>query len=307
MTVKVLVNDPLDASAMETLAKIPHTEIVAKHYEQAELKAVIPNYHVLVVRSATKANKEIIEAGTNLKLIARAGTGLDNVDVKTAQARNITVINTPGANAISVAELTIGLAPSLFRFIPRGTAGLKEGKWEKKALEGCELWGKTVGIIGFGAIAQEVTKRLLAFDCKILVYVTRPRTSPLNVTFVTLEELYRSSDVITIHAPLKDETKHMINEAALNKMKDGVTIIHTARGGIIDEAALLKALETGKVAGAGLDVFEVEPPTDEIRKKLLAHPNVIGTPHIGASTKEAQVRVGDQIVEKLRAEIAKLA
>jgi len=129
----------------------------------------------------------------------------------------------------------------------------------------------------------------------------------LNVTFVTLEELYRSSDVITIHAPLKDETKHMINEAALNKMKDGVTIIHTARGGIIDEAALLKALETGKVAGAGLDVFEVEPPTDEIRKKLLAHPNVIGTPHIGASTKEAQVRVGDQIVEKLRAEIAKLA
>jgi len=307
MTVKVLVNDPLDASAMETLAKIPHTEIVAKHYEQAELKAVIPNYHVLVVRSATKANKEIIEAGTNLKLIARAGTGLDNVDVKTAQARNITVINTPGANAISVAELTIGLALSLFRFIPRGTAGLKEGKWEKKALEGCELWGKTVGIIGFGAIAQEVTKRLLAFDCKILVYVTRPRTSPLNVTFVTLEELYRSSDVITIHAPLKDETKHMINEAALSKMKDGVTIIHTARGGIIDEAALLKALETGKVAGAGLDVFEVEPPTDELRKKLLAHPNVIGTPHIGASTKEAQVRVGDQIVEKLRAEIAKLA
>jgi len=125
MTVKVLVNDPLDASAMETLAKIPHTEIVAKHYEQAELKAVIPNYHVLVVRSATKANKEIIEAGTNLKLIARAGTGLDNVDVKTAQARNITVINTPGANAISVAELTIGLALSLFRFIPRGTAGSK--------------------------------------------------------------------------------------------------------------------------------------------------------------------------------------
>lgn len=306
MTVKVLVNDPLDASAMEELAKIPHTEILAKHHEQDELKKLIPDYHVLVVRSATKANKEIIEAGTNLKLIARAGTGLDNVDMKTARARNITVINTPGANAISVAELAIGFMLSLFRFIPRGPAGLKEGKWEKKALEGCELNGKTIGIIGFGAIGREIAKRLLAFNCKILAYDVQPQAGGLDVTFATLEELYKASDVITVHAPLMEATKHMINETALNLMKDGVYIIHAARGGIIDEGSLLNALESGKVAGAALDVFEVEPPTDDLRKKLIAHPHVIGTPHIGASTKEAQVRVGDQIVESMRVEIAKL-
>jgi D-3-phosphoglycerate dehydrogenase len=300
------VNDPLDAAAMEVLRSIPNVNVTSKHYDQTELKTIIPEYDVLVVRSATKANREIIEAGKNLKLIARAGTGLDNVDTKAAKEKNIKVINTPGANAISVAELAIGFMLSMFRHIARGTAGLKDGKWEKKELEGCELYGKTIGIIGFGAIGKEIAKRLLAFDCKILAYDVMPDAGGLQVTFASLEEIYKDSDVITIHTPLIEPTKHMIDEKAINQMKDGVYIVHAARGGIVDESALLKALETGKVAGAALDVFEVEPPTDDLRKKLIAHPKVIGTPHIGASTGEAQERVGVQIVASLKKEIAKI-
>jgi D-3-phosphoglycerate dehydrogenase len=259
----------------------------------------VGDYDALVIRSATKATREVIDAGKNLKVIARAGTGLDNVDLTAAKEKGIKVVNTPGANSVSVAELTIGLMLGLFRHIPKGTAGIKAGLWEKKALKGFELYQKTVGIIGFGTIGKLVAKRLLAFGCKILTYDVVKDNGGLDVEFVSLDEIYKRADIITIHTPLLEVTKKMLNAEAFSKMKPGVFIVDAARGGIIDEASLCENIENGKVAGAALDVFEVEPPTDELRKKLVSFDNVICTPHIGASTYEAQVRVGEQIVENL--------
>jgi len=296
---KIHVNDPLDPNAMKNLESYEKAEVTSEHYDQDILVQKIAGYDAIVVRSATKVTKEVIEAGTDLKVIARAGTGLDNVDLNAAKKAGITVVNTPGANSVSVAELTIGLMLGLFRHIPRGTNGLKEGLWEKKKLKGYELFKKTVGVVGFGTIGKQVAERLLAFGCKILAYDVVKDTGGLDVQFVGLEELYEKSDIITIHTPLLDATKGLINGKAFEQMKKGVFIIDAARGGILDEQALCDNLEKGKVAGAALDVFDVEPPTDELRKKLIAFENVVCTPHIGASTYEAQERVGEQIVENL--------
>jgi D-3-phosphoglycerate dehydrogenase len=296
---KIHVNDPLDPNAMKKLESYEKAEITSEHYDQDVLVQKIAGYDAIVVRSATKVTKEVIEAGTDLKVIARAGTGLDNVDLNAAKKAGITVVNTPGANSVSVAELTIGLMLGLFRHIPRGTNGLKEGLWEKKKLKGSELFKKTVGIVGFGTIGKQVAERLLAFGCEILAYDVVKDAGGLDVEFVGLEELYQKSDIITIHTPLLDATKGLINGKAFEQMKKGVFIIDAARGGILDEQALFDNIENGKVAGAALDVFDVEPPTDELRKKLIAFDNVVCTPHIGASTYEAQERVGEQIVENL--------
>lgn len=299
MAFKIHVNDPLDPNAMKKLESYEKAEITSEHYDQDVLVQKIAGYDAIVVRSATKVTKEVIEAGTDLKVIARAGTGLDNVDLNAAKKAGITVVNTPGANSVSVAELTIGLMLGLFRHIPRGTNGLKEGLWEKKKLKGSELFKKTVGIVGFGTIGKQVAERLLAFGCEILAYDVVKDAGGLDVEFVGLEELYEKSDIITIHTPLLDATKGLINGKAFEQMKKGVFIIDAARGGILDEQALFDNIENGKVAGAALDVFDVEPPTDELRKKLIAFDNVVCTPHIGASTYEAQERVGEQIVENL--------
>ncbi|AFG34482.1 hydroxyacid dehydrogenase [Fervidobacterium pennivorans subsp. shakshaketiis] len=301
---RIHINDPLDKQATERLKSVPGVELTSEHLEKEELLKIMPEIEVLIVRSATKVTADIIEAGTKLKIIGRAGTGLDNIDVKAAEAKGIKVINTPGANSISVAELTIGLMIACSRHIARGTIDLKNGKWTKKELEGHELFGRTVGIIGFGNIGREVAKRLLAFDMKILAYDPFVKETDMNVKMVDLDTLYKESDYITIHVPLTPETKNLINKETFSKMKDGVIIINAARGGIIDEAALYEALVNGKVYAAGLDVFEVEPPTDELRQKLLALPNVVATPHIGASTFEAQERVGMLLVERLIKEIA---
>lgn len=299
MAFKIHVNDPLDPNAMKKLESYEKAEITSEHYDQDVLVQKIAGYDAIVVRSATKVTKEVIEAGTDLKVIARAGTGLDNVDLNAAKKAGITVVNTPGANSVSVAELTIGLMLGLFRHIPRGTNGLKEGLWEKKKLKGYELFKKTVGVVGFGTIGKQVAERLLAFGCEILAYDVVKDAGGLDVEFVGLEELYEKSDIITIHTPLLDATKGLINGKAFEQMKKGVFIIDAARGGILDEQALFDNIENGKVAGAALDVFDVEPPTDELRKKLIAFDNVVCTPHIGASTYEAQERVGEQIVENL--------
>uniref|UniRef100_A0A7V4NEK5 3-phosphoglycerate dehydrogenase n=1 Tax=Fervidobacterium pennivorans TaxID=93466 RepID=A0A7V4NEK5_FERPE len=301
---RIHINDPLDKQATEKLKSVPGVELTSEHLEKEDLLKIMPEIEVLIVRSATKVTADIIEAGTKLKIIGRAGTGLDNIDVKAAEAKGIKVINTPGANSISVAELTIGLMIACSRHIARGTIDLKNGKWTKKELEGHELFGRTVGIIGFGNIGREVAKRLLAFDMKILAYDPFVKETDMNVKMVDLDTLYKESDYITIHVPLTPETKNLINKETISKMKDGVIIINAARGGIIDEAALYEALLSGKVYAAGLDVFEVEPPTDELRQKLLALPNVVATPHIGASTFEAQERVGMLLVERLIKEIA---
>ncbi|MEJ5257749.1 MAG: hydroxyacid dehydrogenase [Fervidobacterium sp.] len=302
---RIHINDPLDKQATEKLANVPGVNLTSQHYEKDELIKIMPEIEVLIVRSATKVTADIIEAGSNLKIIGRAGTGLDNIDVKAAEAKGIKVINTPGANSISVAELAIGLMIACSRHIARGTADLKNGKWTKKELEGHELFGRTVGIIGFGNIGREVAKRLLAFDMKVLAYDPFVKETDMPVKIVDLDTLFKESDYITIHVPLTPETKNLINKETISKMKDSVIIINAARGGIIDEAALYEALTTGKVYAAGLDVFEVEPPTDELRQKLLSLPNVVATPHVGASTFEAQERVGMLLVERLIAEITK--
>lgn len=302
---RIHINDPLDKQATEKLANVPGVVLTSQHYEKDELIKIMPEIEVLIVRSATKVTADIIEAGTNLKIIGRAGTGLDNIDVKTAETKGIKVLNTPGANSISVAELTIGLMIACSRHIARGTTDLKNGKWTKKELEGHELFGRTVGIIGFGNIGKEVAKRLLAFDMKVLAYDPYVKETDMNVKIVDLETIYKESDYITIHVPLTPETKNLINKDTIAKMKDGVIIINAARGGIIDEAALYEALTSGKIYAAGLDVFEVEPPTDELRQKLLALPNVVATPHVGASTFEAQERVGMLLVDRLIKEISK--
>ncbi|ANQ53245.1 3-phosphoglycerate dehydrogenase [Thermosipho sp. 1063] len=299
---RIHVNDPLDKSAMERLKKSGHL-VTDTHLEKEELIKEMPNIDVLVVRSATKVTADVIEAGSKLKIIARAGTGLDNVDVEKAKEKGIKVLNTPGANGISVAELAIGLIIACSRHIAKGTEDLKNGIWSKKQLKGHELYKRTVGIIGFGNIGKEVAKRLLAFDMNVLAYDPFIKETDLDVKLVDLDTIFRESDIITIHVPKTSETTHLINKETFEKMKDGVIIVNAARGGIVDEEALYNALVSRKVYAAGLDVFEVEPPTDELRKKLLELPNVVATPHIGASTVEAQLRVGQIIVDKILEEL----
>jgi len=300
---RVHVNDPLDEEATKLLMEKEELTVTSRHLEKEELLKTISEVDVLVVRSATKVTSDIIEAGKNLKIIARAGIGLDNIDVQKAKEKGIKILNTPGASAPSVAELAIGLMLACARHIARATISLKEGKWEKKILKGKELLGKTLGLIGFGNIGQEVARRALGFGMRVIVYdPARPETD-LPVEYVDLDTLLRESDFISLHVPLNESTKHMINKEAISKMKDGVIIVNTSRGGTIDEEALYEALVSGKVYAAGLDVFEVEPPSDELRRKLLSLDNVVATPHIGASTAEAQKRVGKELVEKIFREL----
>ena len=286
-------NDPLDKTAMKILADSGLFDITAEALDKNALLKIMPEVEILVVRSATKVTAEIIEAGKKLKLIARAGVGLDNVDAEAAEARGIMVKNTPGANAISVAELTFGLLLGLVRQIPRGVYGIKDGKWEKKDLKGNEIFGKTMGIIGFGAIGRTVAKIALAFGMKVVAYDPYVNSTDLEVTLVdSIEKLLPKADVVSLHIPLTPETKHIIGEKEISLMKDGVIIINASRGGTIDEQALYNGLISEKISGAALDVFEVEPPSDELRRKLIGLGNVICTPHIGASTSEGQKRVG---------------
>ncbi len=294
---KILVNDPLAREAIEIL-KDGGLEVDEREYSKDELPKHIGGYDAIIVRSATKVTKEVIEAGKNLKVIGRAGVGLDNIDLESAKAHGIKVFNTPTANAISVAELVFGFMLSLSRHIVRGTNGLKDGKWEKKALKGVELYDKTLGVIGFGHIGKEVAKRAIAFGMKVLAFDVVKNDGGLEVEFVTIEELLRKSDYVTVHLPLLEATKHLIDKEKLSLMKPSAFFIHAARGGIVDDIALYNALKEEKIAGAALDVFEKEPP-DETELKLLSLPNVIGTPHIGASTAEAQRRVGVEIANKI--------
>lgn len=298
--IRLHINDPIDKDAYKLLEDSGKFEITMEHFDKENLFRAISDIEILLVRSATKVTREIIEAGKNLKIIARAGAGLDNVDVETAKEKGIKVLNTPGANSISVAELTIGLMIAASRFIPQGTQSLKEGKWEKKKFKGFELYEKKLGIIGYGKIGREVAKRAKAFDMKIYVYdIVKPENLESFVEFVDFERLIKSSDYITVHVPLNEKTKYMINKSTFDLMKDGAILINAARGGVVDEEALYNALISGKLKAAALDVFEVEPPTDDLRKKLLSLENVIATPHIGASTEEAQKRVGIEIAKKI--------
>ncbi len=303
MGIRVHVNDPLDKEAMELLRSKEELEVTSEHLDREELMKVIPEVDVLIVRSATKVTGDIIEMGKKLKIIARAGVGLDNIDVRKARDLGIKVLNTPGASAISVAELAIGMMFALSRHLVRGTVDLREGRWTKKELKGVELFGKTLGIVGIGRIGREVAKRALALGMKVLAYDPYIKEVEMEVEMVDFKTLLSRSDYITFHVPLTEETRHMVNEETISKMKDGVFLINCSRGGILDEKAVLDGLKSGKITGLGLDVFENEPPNTDVERELLSLNNVVATPHIGASTKEAQKRVGKEIVQKVFEEL----
>lgn len=295
---KILVADSLNPEAFEELKSIPEFEVTLKTgMDEEELIKTIPGFNAVVVRSATKVTKNVIEAASNLELIVRAGIGLDNIDLAAAEEKEIQVANTPAATSISVAEHTFGLMLGTVRNHGKANLSMKEHKWEKKILSGTELYGKTLGIIGIGRIGQEVAKRALAFGMKVFAYDIIDVKTDLDVNQVPLEELITQADIITLHLPLTEKTKHMISDKEFERMKEGVIIINASRGGTVDEKALIKALEAGKVRAAALDVFEKEPPDDF---SLIDHPNVITTPHIGAAAKEGQKRAGMEVVKILK-------
>ena len=299
---KVLVADRIANEGIKLLSEDPEIDVdVAIGLKPEELRERIKGYDALIVRSETKVTKEIIEASDKLKVIARAGVGVDNIDVWAATRKGIIVMNAPDPNTISTAEHTIGLMLAMLRNIPQAWASLRDGKWERSKFMGVELCGKTLGIIGFGRIGSEVAKRALAFQMEVIAYdpyVPPEKAAKIGVKMCkTLEELLSKADCITIHVHLTNETRGMIGEREFSLMKPGVRIINCARGGIVDEKALLKALNEGKVAGAALDVFEEEPPRDG---ELIRHEKVIATPHLGASTEEAQVKVSIVIAEQVR-------
>lgn len=292
---KILVCDKTESEAIERMRAAGLTVDTNFEITPEELMQVLPNYDGCVVRSRTKIRQPLIDACPNLKVIVRGGVGLDNIDVDYARSKGITVLNTPKASAVSVAELTIGFMFMLARNLYKATQTMKEGKWEKKAFEGEELGGKTLGLIGIGNIGKEVARRALALGMTVIAYDPYVPQAE-GVEMVSLDELFARSDYISLHLPKTKETANMIGREQFAKMKDGVRIINCARGGIIDEEALYEALTSGKVAGAALDVFAEEPPTDW---KLVQLDNVICSPHIGASTKEGQGRVGAEVADLL--------
>ncbi len=296
---RVLIADGIADEGLKILTSSNIQVDVRKKTSPEELASLIPEYDGLIVRSASKVTKDIIEKAKNLKIIGRAGIGVDNVDVSAATKRGIVVMNTPGGNSITTAEHTLAMIMAMARRIPQATASLKADKWEKSKFEGVELYNKFLGIIWFGNIVSILADRALGLKMQVLVYdpfISEEKAINLGVKKVnTLDEIYANADIITVHTPKTKETTGLINKAAFEKMKKGVMVVNCARGGIINEADLLEALQSGKVASAALDVFEVEPP---VGNPLLKLDNVIATPHLGASTHEAQVNVSVDIAKQ---------
>ncbi|MEE8574437.1 MAG: phosphoglycerate dehydrogenase, partial [Thermodesulfobacteriota bacterium] len=303
---KVLISDNMSEKAVDIFKAADGIEVdVDTGLTPEELKAKIKDYDALVVRSATKPNKEILEAATKLKVIGRAGTGVDNVDVTTATERGIVVMNTPGGNTITTAEHAVAMMVALARKIPQATASMKSGKWEKKKFQGTELTAKTLGILGVGNIGSIVASRAQGLKMNVISYdpfISDEQAEKLGITLVELDELFRKSDFLSIHVPLTPETKNIVDAVAIKKMKKGIFIINCARGGIVDESAVAEAIKDGTVAGAAFDVFASEPPEED--NPLMALDEVIVTPHLGASTQEAQenvaIAVANQIVDYLQ-------
>ncbi len=295
---KVLITDGISPEGAKILLDAGH-DVDQVKYTPEELLASIGKYDCIIVRSATKVTKEVIEAGKNLKVIARGGVGLDNIDVAAANAKNLLILNTPGASAISVAELAIGHMFALSRFLHVSKMDMVAGKWPKKEYsKGIELYGKTLGVLGFGNIGKEVARRALGLGMNVRAYDPPFHMMDFVVRITTRETLLAESDFITLHIPADKKGGPAIGRKEFEMMKKGVILINCARGGVVDEAALLDALESGKVAGAALDVFVNEPPTDA-QKALINHPRVSVSPHIGGSTIEGQERVGIEIAQKV--------
>ena len=297
---KILVSDPISEKGVELLKSNPAFQVDKKiGLKEDELCAIIGEYDGLIVRSQTKVTRKVIEAAKRLKVVGRAGVGVDNVDVEAATERGIIVMNTPGGNTISTAEHTFSMMLAMARKIPQAHASMKAGKWDRKSFEGTELFGKTLGVIGLGRIGSEVAKRAMAFGMKVLAYdpfLSPSRAKTLQVEMVALDRLYKESDFITVHVPVTEQTKGMINRDSIAKMKKGVRIINCARGDIVVQNDLYEALKSGKVAAAALDVYEKEPP---VNLPFLELDNVVLTPHLGASTHEAQESCGTEIAEQI--------
>jgi D-3-phosphoglycerate dehydrogenase / 2-oxoglutarate reductase len=292
---KILITDGLNESGKMILQASAQVDDCTD-IQPADLLRIVSRYEAMIVRGRTKVTADLLEAAKHLKVVGRAGVGVDNIDLQAAYSREITVVNAPFSTTLAVAELTLALLFNVARAIPKADQSMKKGQWIKKQLEGVELSGKTLGIIGLGNIGGAVAQRAQALGMTVLAYDIIALPSEEWARLVSLETLYAQSDFITIHVPLNEHTRGMINGAAMMSMKPGVRLICTARGGIIDESALLNNLKSGRIAAAGLDVFAQEPTG---LTELIAHPNVITTPHIGAQTEEAQARAGVDIAEEV--------
>lgn len=296
---KVIVADSLSPEAVGRLSTGGVEVDDRSGIEAGELAAVIGGYEGLIVRSRTKVTADLLKAASQLKVVGRAGVGVDNIDLAAAREQGKLVVNTPVSTGVAVAELTFALLLSLLRQIPRADDSMKKGQWIKKELEGTELSGKSLGILGVGNIGAQVAHRATAFDMRVLGYdplLDEKTIKSRGAEPVQRDELYAQSDVITLHLPLLPETRGMLNKEAFDKMKRGAYLVCAARGGVIDEDALLTALNSGQIAGAALDVFEKEPPGTSA---LVMHPNVVATPHIGAQTAEAQTRAALDVAEEV--------
>jgi D-3-phosphoglycerate dehydrogenase len=297
---KVLVTDPIPDEAIEIMRNAGLTVDVKTGLSRDELVSMIPEYEGLIVRSGTKVTEDVIRAAKKLRFIGRAGVGVDNIDVDAATQRGIIVANAPGGNTVSTAEHTLALMFAVARKIPTAVKSVKEGRWERKKFVGIELRGKTLGVLGLGRIGYEVAKRAVALDMNVIAYdpyISKERANEIGVKLVSFEDVIKNSDIITVHVPKTKETLNLISKREFDLMKDGVFLINCARGGIVDEKALYDALVNGKVKGAALDVYEKEPP--DPKNPLLDLDNVVTTPHLGASTREAQLGVGLTIAKEM--------
>lgn len=301
MSHKVLIADKLAKKAEEILKAAGYEVVVKPGLPEAELCEAVKGFEAVLVRSAVKITAKVIEAADVLKVIGRAGTGVDNIDTPAATAKGILVMNVPGGNTVTAAEHTLALIFAMSRMVPQGDASLRAGQWERSKFTGFELTGKTLGLAGFGKIGQVVADRALGLKMRVVAF------DPLVPSFMmeamgveaagSLDELYARADILSVHTPLNKNTRGLIGADALARMKKGVMIVNCARGGIIDEAALAEALKAGHVTAAAVDVFETEPP---VNNPLIGLPNVVATPHLGASTHEAQTRVAIAIAEQVR-------
>ena len=291
---KILISDGLQEKALDSIVNLGF-EVINKHYNKEELGEALKEYDALVIRSATKVTRDVLEAaqGGRLKLIIRAGVGIDNIDVPAAIEYGVVVRNTPNSSSDSVAELALAHMFAVARFVGTSNYTMRNGEWNKKKYEGVELSGKTLGIIGMGRIGKSLASKATALGMKVVYYDAFGEINNVEYEFLDLNNLLKVSDFISLHVPYDKTRGTLIGREELAIMKDGSYLINCARGKVVDEEALLEALESGKIAGAGIDVFEVEPNTNEA---LVNHPRVSCTPHIGASTMEAQERIGDEVV-----------
>ena len=297
---KLLICDPIAAAAVESLRATGVEIDVQDSITLEELAEVIGEYEGLVVRGRTKVREPLIDQATHMRVIIRGGVGLDNIDVAYAESKGIKVRNTPAASSNAVAELALGMMFALARHIAKADASMKAGGWDKKKLKGTELAGKTLGVIGYGRIGRALGAKGKALGMQVVAYDPYIKHEDL----VPLEELLAQADYISLHLPHTETTHHLLSTAQFALMKDGARIVDAARGGVLDEAALYAALLAGKVAAAALDVYSEEPPQSELLRKLVELPQVVATPHIGASTEEAQARIGDEIVKLVQEYLA---